>query len=219
MYHIWRLFPLAATVLTALAWGAGTASAQMEVIEEDGEHCPPVSVVAHVVTGGCHMEYRSEAHVPMVAYIPNAVVFMACRWHIAARIGEDGAGYVTAASFSDEDPPWNPPCTRAPCDEDGLTGASAMVPWPLHIEENGHQESTEMGLCLRTIASGEGGAQTRCQVHLPLRQGPSHDHEIGAVNFETFCEGSQSFPMSFRNVHLVNEAPAAQSTEDLVVIH
>jgi hypothetical protein len=192
----------------------------MEVVEEDGGHCPPVSVVAHDVTGGCHVEYRSEAHVPMVAYIPSPVVFMACRWHFAARIGEDGAGYVTAASFSDEAPPGNPPCTRAPCDEDGPTGASAMVPWPLHIEEeNVSQESLEMEFCMRTIASGEDGAQTRCQLHLPVNQQlGSHDHEIGAVNSEYFCEVA-SFPTSLRNMHFINEAPGAQSTEDIELIH
>jgi hypothetical protein len=215
-----KLFLLAAMAITALALTATTANAQIEVIEEDGGHCPPIVVDVHLVSGGCDIEYRSEAHIPLVAYIPAPVVVSNCRVHLSALIGENGAGYVTAASFSDEVPPANPPCTRAPCDEDGRTGASEMVPWPLHIEETvANVETIEAEFCLRTIASGEGGAQTRCQVHLPLTQNlATHDHEIGAVGSEYFCEAAP-FPTSVRNVHLINEVPAAQSTEDIEVIH
>jgi hypothetical protein len=206
--------------LTALALGVGTASAQVEVMEEDGGHCSPVSIVGHTVSGGCHVEYRSEGHIPIVAYTPSPVVVASCRWHISARIGEGGAGYLTAASFTDEVPPTSPPCGRAPCDESGAIGGSAMIPGPLRIEENAPgQESIEMEFCMRMVAAGEGGTPTRCQVHLPFNQQfGTHDHEIGAVDSEYFCEVAP-FPISIRNVHLINEVPAAQSTEDIELIH
>jgi hypothetical protein len=215
-----KLFLLAAMAITALALTATAANAQVEVLEEDGGHCPPVVVDVHLVSGGCDIEYRSEAHIPLVAYVSgNPVIVSNCRVHLSARVGETGAGYVNAALFSNEDPPTNPPCTRAPCDELGRFGFSEMIPWPLHIEENAAgQESIEAEFCLRTIASGEGGAQTRCQVHLPFRQVVTHDHEIGGVNSEYFCEVAP-IPTSIRNVHLINEVPAALSTEDIEVIH
>jgi hypothetical protein len=220
MFLVCRLFLFAVMALTALASSAATASAQRELVEEDSGHCSSVSVVAHVVSGGCDVEYRSESHISIVAYIPNPVVVAVCRWHLVARMGEDAAGYVTAVSFSDEVPPTSPPCTRAACDESGATGASAMVPWPLRIEENvAGQESIETEFCMRMIASGEGGAQTRCQVHLPfVQQLGTHDHEVGAVGSEYFCEVAP-FPTSIRNVHLINEVPAVEGAEDIELIH
>jgi hypothetical protein len=218
-----KLFLLAAMAITALALTATAANAQVEVIEEDGIHCPPVSLspTGHNVTGGCDIEYRSERHIPLVAYVPNPVVVSNCRVHLSALVGENGAGYVTAALLSDEVPPANPACTRFPCDENGPVGSSKMIPWPLQIEENGPGlESIEATFCLRTIASGEGGAPTQCQVHLPLTQNVgTHDHEIGGANLEVFCEVAPMFPTSIRNAHFLNEVPAAQSTEDIEVIH
>jgi hypothetical protein len=220
MFLVRKLFLAVVMALTALALSAGTASAQLEVMEEDGGHCPPVTILAHTVSGGCHVAYQSEGHISLVAYVPNPVVVSGCRWHFDAQIGENGAGYVTAAAFSDESPPTSPPCTRTPCDEDGPVGNSVMVPWPLTVfEEDIGVESLEMEFCIRTIQSGEGGPQSRCQIHLPVTQTFDHDHEIGAVNSEYFCEVGAPFPVSLRNVHFINEEPAVQSTEDIELIH
>jgi hypothetical protein len=213
---------LSVTGMMALAFlslTAVTASAQVEVLEEDGGHCPPVTIVVHTVSGGCDVEYRSERHLQLVAYVPSPVIVSNCNLHFRALIGENGIGYVTAAVLSSEtNPPTSPACTRAPCDENGPIGASAMLPWPIHIEENiPDQESIELEFCHRTTASGEGGAGTRCHMHLPFKQYVSHDHEI-AGNEEYFCEVAP-FPTSYRNVHFINEVPAQQSTADIEIIH
>jgi hypothetical protein len=163
-----KQFLLTAMTITALVLTVTAANTQVEVIAEDGGHCPPVSLspTGHNVTGGCDIEYRSERHIPLVAYVPNPVVVSNCRVHLSALVGENGAGYVTAALLSDETPPANPPCTRFHSMKMG-PGSSKMLPWPLQIEENApEQESIETEFCLRTIASGEDGAQTRCRLHL-----------------------------------------------------
>jgi hypothetical protein len=209
-----KLFLFVATALAALAMTASAASAVMEVLEEDGDHCPAVTLVAHVVSGGCDVEYRGEHHVVIVAYTPAPVVFTNCNLHLDAQIGEDGSGHVTAAALTAEtvNPPL-PGCVRAACDE--ATGQ--MLPWPLTVREVGGVEVMEMTLCLRTISSGPGGPQTRCEIHLPFLQGADHNHEVGD-SAEYFCEVA-AIPTSFHNVHLINEVPAGQSAEDIALVH
>jgi hypothetical protein len=208
--------------ITALALTATTANAQIEVLEEDGPgHCTAVSLspTGHVVSGGCPIEYRSEHHVPLVAYTPAPVIVSNCNVHLSARIGENGAGYVTAASLTAEtvNPPV-PGCTRAACDENGPVGASAMLPWPVQITETAAGvETVDATFCLRTISSLEGGPQTHCGVHLPYTSPVTHDNEVGD-NAEYFCEVA-AIPTSIRNLHLINEVSATESTEDIEVIH
>jgi hypothetical protein len=219
-----KLFVLAAMTLTVLALGVTTANAEnpVEVIEEEtGEHCTAVSLGAgHAVSGGCHIAYESEGHIPWVAYVPSPVIISQCAWHLDAQIGEDGSGYITNAVLFNGPVSEAPGCTRAPCDE---AGSGAMLPWPLQIVEGENEtdpsEDVEVEFCLRTIASGQGGAPSRCQVHVPITQDAvNHNHEIGTPAGEYFCEVSpQPFPISIRDVHFNVEEPAA--TEDIEILH
>ncbi len=211
-----KLFLLVAMAFAALAMTAGAASAQVEVLEEDGGHCSAVAVgVGHAVTGGCDVEYTTEHHIPLVAYTPAPVIVSNCNVHLSAQIGETGAGVVNVAVFTAEtvNPPV-PGCTRAPCDE--ATGQ--MLPWPVQILETGPStERLEATFCLRTIPSGPGGPGTYCEVHLPFSQVGNHNHEVGD-NQEYPCEVA-AIPTAIRNVHFINETPANNSTEDIALIH
>ncbi len=209
--------------LTALALSATTANAQVEVFDEEtDDHCPALMISGHNVTGGCHVHYEAEEHIPLVAYTPTgAVVLFNCNVHLEAQIGEDGSGYVTKAVLTDEVPPENPPCTRTPCDE--APPSHADLPWPLQIQENTiGQESVELELCLRTanaFGGTEGGAQSRCELHFPVTQNFDHNHEIGD-HAEYFCEVSPSpVPIAFRDIHFINENPAEVSEEDIYIVH
>ncbi len=216
------LFIFMAMAFAALALTAATATAQIEFLDEEtDQHCPALVVVEHSVGGGCHVEYESEGHIPLVAYIPGPVVISNCNVHLEARIGEDGAGYITQALLTNEPVPPNPPCTREPCDEPA-PGHEDLL-WPLQLEENGPgQESIETEFCLRVANSAggvEGGASARCEVHLPFTHVLSHDHELGD-DAEYFCEVSPiPAPVSIQRVHFVNENPASGSNEDIYFVH
>ncbi len=209
--------------LAAFTLSAVTAQAEVEVFNEaTDEHCSPLNVDGHIVTDGCHVEYESEEHISLVAHPPTGpVVISNCNVHLEAQIGEDGAGYVTQALLTDETPPPSPPCTRTPCDEPGPSHQE--LPWPLHIEENAAgSESVEGEFCLRVsdaFGGTEGGAGSRCEVHLPFTHVLSHDHELGD-HAEYFCEVSPSpVPISIRDVHFINEEPAGESSEDIYLVH
>jgi hypothetical protein len=218
-----KLFLLAAMALTALALGATTANAEnpVEVVDEEtAEHCTAVGIVGHTVSGGCHIEYESEGHVPLIAYVPTPVILSQCVVHLDAQVGEDGSGYINGATLAVGDVVESPGCTRAPCDE---LGSGAMLPWPLQIVEGetatDPSEDVEVEFCLRTVASGQGGAPSRCQVHVPITQDAvNHNHEIGTPAGEYFCEVSpQPFPISIGDAHFNVEDPAA--TEDIEILH
>jgi hypothetical protein len=211
-----KLFLLATMAIAALALSAGAASAEVPVEVSDeitGEHCPAVSPTSgpppgHVVTGGCVVEFQSTEHIPLVVYTPSPIVLFACNWHFTARVGETGEGFVTAMTFTDEVPPTNPPCTRRPCDEANGT----QLPWPLHIIEHAPgDEEAETELCFRTLSSGPGGPQSRCELHFEFNEIADHQHEIGHDPSEEFCEVSPAppAPVSFRNAHFLEEADSA----------
>lgn len=180
-----KLLLPAIVATTALVAIPAAASAEVEVLSESqGTHCPAVTVDVHHVEGGCHVEIASTQPKYIVAFTPAPIVISNCNLHVEARIGEDGSGWVTAAAFTSPDPPTNPPCTRAPCDEVNGT----QIPWPFQLSEAGPGEEVgEMTFCMRTVASGPGGAGTQCQLHLPITDLGMHEYQVGSTE-TTFCE-------------------------------
>ncbi len=212
-----KLLVLAATALAALALTAGTASAQLEIQDEEtGGQCSEVSLVGHTVEGGCHVEFESEEHISLAIYFPHPVLQLSCNVHFEARIGANGSGYVTDAELTDEFPAVERHCRREPCDEP----THEMIPWPFDIAEVAGAETVELDFCYRGSVLDEGATGTRCELHLPLIHEVDHGYVIG--NHEEYlCEVSTfpPFPSTFRDVDFVNETPPAEGTEDIEVIH
>jgi hypothetical protein len=196
--------------LIAFATIATAAHAQVEVLDENGNaHCPAVELTGHTITGGCHVEYQSTDHIRHVGYLFAPVIVSICDIHFDARIGEDGFGYVTSATFSAEPEGTSPSCTREPCRE--TTGE--FIPWSLGIEEAAGSERMELGFCVQVI--GNPAASAWCLTHLPVVFNFNHDHFIGEQG-EYFCEGTQ-FPVSMQGVRFLDEDPFAG--ENIEVVH
>jgi hypothetical protein len=209
-----KLFLLATMAVAALALSASAATAQVHIEQEhgvsDNEPCPALTGPPNV-TGGCHLEIRSERHLPLVLQTAGGPVTLSnCRVHLEGRVGEDGVGWVTRMTFTPEIPPTNPSCTRAPCD----SAAGVVTPWPVAITEAAGVGTVETTFCLRTIASGPGGAGTSCEVHLPWNDNGSHQYEYG-VSATYSCENLP--PVSIQNVHFINEGGTPK--EDIEIVH
>ena len=209
-----KLFLLAAMAVAALAVGAGAANAQVEVIDEpSGEHCGAVTTLtAHTAVGGCLVEFESTGAVPLHAYIPGKVTLFDCSWHLEARIGENGTGYVTQAKLTNTTPG---SCPRTPCDEAAPSHAELL--WPFVLNESAGQESLELTFCLRplTFPDVEGQGNTPCTVHLEVTDLGNHDYEIGHSPSESFCEPGLPFPVSLESLHFLYE----EGSDKIEIIH
>lgn len=208
-----KLSMLVVAVVSLLALNVSSASAQVEVFDEETEeHCSEVTIVAHHVEGGCHVQYQSDEHIPLVVYTSTPMLGTTCNWHFDAQIGEDGSGYVTEAELSTEPEESEPPCILEPCDE----VTHEMVPWPIQMSQSAGSTTMEIDVCLRSVSSGEGGPSFDCELHFSMTQGADHNHDIGNHR-EYFCEVSPfpPFAVSFQGVHLVNEVDAEEGTEDI----
>ena len=213
-----KLFLVAAMAIAALAMTAGPASAQVEVLEEGNEHCPAVVVEsAHVVHGGCHFEFESTGEVPFFAFVPGVgtVQLFNCEFHLEARIGEDGAGYITQAVMTSHPAP-SFPCTRTPCDEAAPSHEEFL--WPIQINEVSGQESIEVTFCLRPVTGSEGESNTPCEVHLPDADLGNHDYELGAAGSTQYhCEVAPGIDVWIENAHFVYEEGSDE--EKIEIVH
>jgi hypothetical protein len=200
--------------VAALLLSASAAAAQIHIEEEHSsvltEPCPAL-VIGTPTAGGCHFEVKSEVFIPLVLQTAGGpVTLFACGWHLEVRVGEDGVGRVTRMTLTDPSPPMSPGCTRTACDSAG----GVVSEWPLSTLEAAGVEVIEFTFCLRTIASGFGGAGTSCEVHLPWNDNGSHQYEIG--NSTTYsCENLP--PVSIQNVHFINEGGTPK--EDIEIVH
>lgn len=213
-----KLVLITAMAVVALAVTAGSASAQYEVVDEATfEHCSAVTFpVEHEAVGGCRVEFQSTGEVPFFVNVPGAgvVQLFNCEWHLEARIGEVGEGYVTQATLTSHPAP-SFPCTRTPCDEPAPDHSE--LAWPIQIEEAAGAETLEMAYCLRPINSAEGADHFSCTVHLELTDLGSHDVEIGHPGeAEAHCEAGLPFDVWLQNAHFLYEDTMGERIE---VIH
>jgi hypothetical protein len=220
-----KLVLFAGVALMALAMSPGAVSAQELEVHDETEGvvlpCGGVALVVHTVSGGCHAEFRSEGNVTLVAHVPTPVSISNCQFHLDARIGTDGGGYVTRAVLSPPAPPFGPGCTRAHCDEAASApNPHAELPWTIHFNESAGALSAEIRLCLRVLSAGEGGTPGYCTLHLPVTDQGDHNYELGTSNLEAFCEpGDWDFGVSFLGSHFLNETPPGSSAEDIEIVH
>lgn len=228
MFLVRKLFPLATTVIAALAFTASTASAQLEVHAEDQpvEECGTVTIDgAHHVEGGCRIEYESTEDISLVGYFPQPTILFNCLWHLEAQIGENGAGYITEAELTDEPDPPVPSCVRQACDE--AAPIHETLAWPIQINEVAGVESIMMRICLRAGSpneepSAEGGAGSRCTLTFEAADLTGHDYEFGHHPGEEFCApGDFPFAVPFHNAHFTNEVDPdpPDYLEDVEIIH
>ncbi len=166
----------AVVALAAVAFGASTASAQVEVSDEaTGEHCSAVTVDEnHNVSGGCRVEAVTERETVVYAWVPplGLVTVSTCDEHFEAAIGEDGTGYLYSATHTQHQGTY---CRSVQCDE----ADHANRPWPLTIESTGRMK---FYYCVRdVIGTSEGDAGMVCYSTMDLVDNFIHHQELVAT--------------------------------------
>jgi hypothetical protein len=188
-----KLFLVGALALAALAMMASSAPAVTILQEPGNTACDPgPNLNSHVVTGGCHIHFNDGDGVRFLFHTGAAeITFGGCAMTFEVRLDSAGNGWATNQVFSD--PPGDPvgTCTRRPCDETNME----KLAWPLNI---GATSTLETVLCVRTVASGEGGAQTFCHVILPI-SGSGHAYTVGVPGTEYSCV---QLPLEISDVEL-----------------
>lgn len=194
MRHVRKLFLLVAAAIAAMAFVASTASAQtVELSQEDGGHCGPVTVVNHIPTGGCSVRAVSTQPSVLVRHIVGVgeVEFSQCDNVFEARVDENGHGYIYNQVLTPE----GPPCGREPCDEPATSpNAHRNRPWEVQLREpeNGqNQEILRVTFCLAAFSTplgDEGQAGTPCTVDITVTH-IEHAMEFSTPHFDEFHNG------------------------------
>jgi hypothetical protein len=205
MFFARILLVLAAAAVTALAMTVSTAAAQdVEVVTEPGgEHCSDVSIVGHVVSGGCHLEGSSSGDVTLHVYIPNKVTISSCEVSLEGRTNGNAEGYITEAIL---DPPHSGsvPCTRQPCEETTTT-PHEMIPWPAHLREDGPaSEEIRTEFCI--VGTSSEGIGSWCELHSSFLDLGGHQYQLGGGQ-EEFCENNPGG--GYAGPHAVLPAPTS----------
>jgi hypothetical protein len=180
-----KLFAVAIMAVAALAMSASSASAgPVEVVDENGIHCSSVSVVSHVVSGGCqaHIVSTGGPTIQLIRHltIGEEVVTLNCNNEYRLNLDEFGEGWIHGISF----PPGDVGCnnTTLPCVEAGSgEHVGPQEPWRIHIEETGPgTEHAMVRLCLRLQV----GINAFCEVEGDVEIGIFTDG-LGRETFET----------------------------------
>jgi hypothetical protein len=193
MRHVRKLFLLVAAAIAAMAFAASAASAQtVEVNQEDGGHCGPVTVSEHIPTGGCSVRAVSTQPSVLVRHISGVgeVEFSLCDNVFEARVNENGHGYIYNQVLSPE----GAPCGREPCDE-AETGnhPHRNLPWEVQLREpvgGVNEEILRVTFCLAALDTGpvEGQAGTPCTVDITVTH-VEHAMEFSTPHFTPTHDG------------------------------
>jgi hypothetical protein len=147
-----KLFLLAAMAVAAMALAAPSASAQVEVTNELGQHCSAVTKVGHHVEGGCELHIVNEGqHVELIQHPVSGgpdVIVADCDNEFRAHIGEDGEGWIDEIEISLGE---TPSCNTAirECRSGDPEAGGEDEPWHIQIEENGPgTEHANVEICL-----------------------------------------------------------------------
>lgn len=185
MRLVHRLFLTSVLGLAAVALAASPASA-LTVTQEPGNTACPAgpTVVAHVVTGGCHATFASNGALTMLAHTGAAeVVISSCSVSGELRVDSAGVGFLTNQILTGS--PSN--CTRRACDE---AGNMRKIPWPKVLEGTVAAPTAEMTFCLIPTSAAEGTAGAICTIH-GLATANGHTYTISTVGLpsnEAACE-------------------------------
>jgi len=132
-----KLILLALMAMAAMAFAASSASAQIEVSQEGGAHCP---------AAGCVVHATSEAEVDLELF---GEVLTSCLNEFEANIGEDGVGEIYSQTLT------GPLCAAEPCE----TVAGSPDPWPIVGDETAGVETLFATFCVDIHSVG---LQTLC---------------------------------------------------------
>jgi hypothetical protein len=193
MRHVRKLFLSVAAATTAIAFAASTASAQtVEVNQEDGGHCGPVTIVDHVPTGGCSIRVVSTQPVLFVRHVSGVgeLEFSQCESVFEMRVNENGHGYI----YNQELTPEGASCGREPCDEaESGNHPHRNLPWEAQLREplgGENEEILRMTLCLIAFDAGptEGQAGTPCTLDIAVAH-VEHAMEFSTPYFDPVHNG------------------------------
>jgi len=171
---MWAVAVIAVVMTPA---GAG-ATAGVEVIDLDTqEHCGEVTVVDHVVSGGCELSATSEGgpSAPSIEVLQHAglseTVISTCYQELDVHVNEEGHGYVANQVLAGDE------CGLEACDEP----THEELPWEFQIGEllNGHV-ALGMTFCVRPpddCVEGENTIQP-CAVVADVVETAPHEYEI-----------------------------------------
>lgn len=180
---------LTSAVALATTLVAVSSASAITIRQEPGNTpCPAgPTVVAHVVTGGCHVTFAINGVIPLFAHTGAAeVVISSCTVTGELRVNSAGAGFVTNQVFGG-----GAGCTRTACDE---AVNMRKIPWAATINGTAAAPTHELTFCLRTIASGEGGAGTNCTIHNSI-SAVGHTYTVGGGG-EVPCEATPQVEIS-----------------------
>jgi hypothetical protein len=146
-----RCAALIGTVALALALAVATPSAVAQAVEltdeQTAEHCPSVSLIAGVVSGGCSIHLVTDQPLTFYSHPPGGVEFpgAACDLELVVALDEQGQGYVTDAVFV---PAFTAECNWEPCP------TYDPLPWPIGLSEVDGSARMSADLCLFELWSG-----------------------------------------------------------------
>jgi hypothetical protein len=153
---------IALLALGLMALGSATASAQVEVIQEDNGNapCPAVSNVGGVITGGCPLhgagEFRFSNHTFGIEAIASE-----CHVEFVGRIAGNGEAWVYEAR---PEPGGHMNCNKKFC----------QTPFKVHKREAAGVLVDDTEMCLEPLAGG--GAPNKCYWSIPFVDSGDHDY-------------------------------------------
>ncbi len=125
------------TALFAVPAAFAQTKSPVEVSEENGEHCPPVTMSEGQAYGGCHLHLVGDGAgwTVQIGWDPDSV----CASEFDVRIDESGHGYIYNPVLTGQD------CSMGGCDVDESEG---LDEWSLELYERNGELEAEAGLCI-----------------------------------------------------------------------
>jgi hypothetical protein len=176
---------LAIAAMVLMAFAAGSASAQIEVSHEGGDHCSSISAETnHAFTGGCHLSVASVASAPIEWRALFGIMYL-CDSAYETRLDENGEGFTYNQKLTVPGNPSNP-CGIQPCKE----ANGAAEPWLFELVGEGDGTAADPGLMeVALCLTGAFGIVPDC--HLDGLE-VTYSHDTGEVSppgvTHKFCE-------------------------------
>jgi hypothetical protein len=211
----------------ALAWGAvigvlvaaSAASAQVEVLREDGAHCASFTMVGHDPAGATCTVHAVGS---FGLYLHNGAAekfFASCNNELNAVFNEAGTAYIYNQIVSPE----GGVCGREPCDE--AASSHENLPWPAQlIEATPGQLQMQYTFCLyvhNADPASEGTAGTSCQTVINVATNSAHDTGWATLAGSGGSGGSPCMNLGgvVEIVGSWSTAPTEQHPNDIEIVH
>jgi hypothetical protein len=182
------------TAMVAMAFAASSASAIEVSAESTGAHCSAVTYIAHGTgSGGCLLRGTAQQ-----VELGGAFGFMTlCNDTFEGRVGENGEGFVYAATFTNCSP-----INVTPCVETGV-----FTNWKAELA-TGTENATQSGPFTQNETNFEAhfcvvalGQTIRCHVNLTVTEPQTHRYTLVTGASHKICEdGTNSIQGTFTQV-------------------